>query len=95
MAMLEIIFTNEEIGKYISYAMICQTRYSSIWNTRKRKTLWNKEFSDTDKLKAEEIFNQAYRWFVGKNDIPNTVRMDISTYKLWNRIEKFCYLLYM
>lgn len=89
MANIEIVFSNAEVNKEIPYNLICQTRYSSIWNTMRRKLIWNAEFSDVERSKAEKIFNQAHNWSVGRG-IPETVRMDIFTYNLWDKIATFC-----
>ena len=92
MAMIELVMTNEEINNNIPYKIICHTRYGSVWDTMKRKRRWNTEFSDIEKSNAEKIFRQAHSWYVGKG-IPDTVRMDLSTYELWKKIGRFCYSL--
>lgn len=91
MASVEIIFTANEIDQYFNYSHICETRYSNIWKTMKRKLMWDKAFSDIEKLKAEKIFCQAYKWMV--MGVTNTVRMDFATYILWQKIQDFCYSL--
>lgn len=88
MAKIEMLFTREEIQKEISYQLICHTRYGSVWDTMRRKVLWDMVFSEEEKEKAEKMFRQTYTWYV--KGIPDTVRMDFSTYLLWDRIESFC-----
>lgn len=89
MATIEMLLTADEIQKNIPYQLICQTRYGSIWNTMRRKLKWNDEFTDDEKLKAERLFSQAHSWSVGKG-IPNTVRMNLTEYALWDKIGRFC-----
>lgn len=89
MATIEMILTAEEIQREIQYQLICQTRYGSRWNTMRRKLKWNDEFTDDEKLKAEKLFSQSHSWSIGKG-IPNTVRMNLETYRLWDKIGKFC-----
>lgn len=86
---IEVVLTDEEVNRNIPYNMICQTRYSRIWNTMHRKIRWNKEFSEIERFKAEKIFCQAYKWSVGYG-LPESVRFDLVTYDLWKKIERFC-----
>lgn len=88
---IEMIFTKEEIKENIPYEIICLVRYGSIWNTMKRKIRWDNEFSNDEREEAERIFRQTYNWFV--KGIPDNVRMDFSTYKLCEKIARFCYSL--
>lgn len=88
MAKIEMILTREEIQKEIPYHLICQTRYGRIWDTMRRKMLWNKIFTEEEKEKTEKMFRQAYTWYT--KGIPDTVRMDFSTYLLWDKIRSFC-----
>lgn len=85
---IEMVFTNEEVKLNIPFEMICQTRYSSIWNTMKRKLLWNQVFTEVEKEKAEKIFRQAYSWYI--NGIAEYVRIDFEMYRLWDKIARFC-----
>ena len=86
---IEIILTSKEINENIPYKMICETRYSNIWNTRKCKLMWNKEFTETEKEKAEKMFRQTYTWYT--KGITEFVRMDFATYRLWDKVARFCY----
>lgn len=85
---IEMVLSSEEIKENIPYSIICLTRCSSDWNTMKRKLRWNNEFSTTEQKVSEEIFRQAYHWFI--NGVPNKTRMDFSTFELWNKIAEFC-----
>ena len=89
MAKIEMIFTSEEIIKEIPYQFICQTRYSSIWDTMRRKVLWNNVFTEEEKEQVERMFRQTYTWCT--KGITDTVRMDFYTYLLWDKIRKFCF----
>jgi hypothetical protein len=87
---MEIIFTKEEIQKHIPYQMLCQTRYGRFWNTMRRKQMWDKAFTKAEMEEAEKLFRQCHTWYVG-NGIPETVRMNLATCNLWNRLVEFCY----
>lgn len=85
---IELIFTKEEINKNIPYNMICETRYGSVWNTMKRRLLWNNEFTKEEKENAEKMFRQTHTWYT--KGVTESVRMDFSTYRLWNKVTEFC-----
>ena len=86
---IEFVMTDKEVKDNIQYGLIWMTRFGMIWNTMHRKLLWEKEFTEIERLKAEKIFCQAYRWCVGCG-VPKTVRMDASTFMFWKKIEAFC-----
>lgn len=85
---IEMILTNDEVKENIPYAMICETRYSTSWNTMRRKRMWKMDFTEDEREKAEKMFKQAYSWYT--KGITETIRMDIATYRLWNKIARFC-----
>lgn len=89
MAAIELVMSREEINNAIPYNLICQTRYGSKWDTMRRRLQWNKNFTDNEKERAEKIFRQSHIWSVSKG-VPDTVRMDLSTYALWMKIAGFC-----
>ena len=86
---LELVMTDQEVKNHISYGLIWMTRYSCIWNTMHRRLKWEKEFSEIERLKAENIFCQSHIWSTGYG-VPKTVRMNIETYYFWKKIEAFC-----
>lgn len=85
---IEMVLSGEEIEENIPYSIICMTRCSGVWNTMKRKLRWNNEFSTDEQKASEEIFKQAYNWFM--KGVPNKTRMDFATFELWNKIAEFC-----
>lgn len=85
---IEIVLAIEEVNENIPYQMICETRYSAAWNTMRRKRFWKKDFTEAEKEKAEKIFRQAHSWYT--KGVAEAVRMDLPTYRLWNKIARFC-----
>ena len=84
-----MILSIEEVKENIPYQMICETRYSAAWNTMRRKRFWKKDFSETEREKAEKMFKQAHSWCI--KGVTETVRMDFPTYRLWKKIIRLCY----
>ena len=78
-----------EVHEKIAFPFICTTRYSSRWETMKRKRKWKEEFTPEERRSAEELFRKAHSWYLGKG-VPDTVRMTVRTYYLWQKLEAFC-----
>lgn len=90
---LDIILTRSEVNERIPYALICQTRYGSRWNTMKRKRIWAEMFTEAERNAANSrLFMQAHRWHLSKG-VPEEVRMCTSTYLLWQKLGEFCAML--
>ena len=89
MAKLEIVFDYEEVHKNIPYSLICMTRESSVWGTMRRKRRWAAEFTEEERETAYRLFEQARRWTLVKG-VPDTVRMSVKTYELWQKLGNFC-----
>ena len=89
MARLMIVLTGDEVREQIAYAMICETRESSIWNTMRRKRKWKMYFTDAERKAATNLFKLAHTWTLTKG-VPNQVMMASSTYDLWQKLEGFC-----
>ena len=79
----------QEVHDKIAFPLICTIRYSSCWNTMKRKRKWLEEFTPEERKKAGELFQKAHSWYLGKG-VPDTVRMTVHTYYLWKKLEAFC-----
>ena len=86
---LEIVLDRDEIQEYIPYGLIWSTRYSSVWNTMRRKQRWNAEFSAYERERANAMCRQAYNWTC-TTGLPETLRMSKGTYELWQKLGEFC-----
>lgn len=89
MAKIEYVFTHAEIQQHLPYAVICETREGSRWDTMRRRRMWNAEFSDSEKKAATAIFRQARNWYLVKG-APDSVRMSGKTLGLWLKLGNFC-----
>lgn len=86
---MKIVFTQDEIKEVIPYQMICETRYSSVWDTMRRKRRWKEQFPGYKGEKANAMCRQAYNWTL-KTGVPEQVMMSASTYDLWQELAAFC-----
>lgn len=89
MANIEYVFTYTEIQQHLPYAVICEAREGSRWNTMRRRRMWNAEFSESEKRAATSIFRQAHNWYLVKG-VPESVRMSGKTLGLWIKLGNFC-----
>lgn len=89
MASMFFEFDRDEIQNTIPYAMICETRFGSVWNSMRRRRRWNSEFTESERDMASKLFNQAYRWHL-VTGVPDKVKMKSTTYDLWCRLTAFC-----
>lgn len=86
---LVIELDRDEIKDHIPYEIIWATRYSSVWNTMRRKQRWKTEFSGYERERANAMCRQAYNWTC-TTGLPETLRMSKGTYDLWQRLGAFC-----
>lgn len=86
---LIIALSRKEIAADIPYELICQTRYGAAWDTGTRRRKWLETFSAEERDKSETIFKLSHKWFT--KGLPEEVRMDMDTYRLWHKIAVFCY----
>ena len=84
-----IVLNHDEVQRDIPYAVVCETRYGSRWNTMKRRRLWAQMFTEAERKAAHELFQMALLWYLDMG-VPNEVKMTIGTYKLWGRLGEFC-----
>ena len=89
MARLEVILSCEEVHELIPYAVICEVRYGSRWETMRRKRRWMAEFTKEEREAAYKLFPKAHSWYVGRG-VPDEVRMSTATYDLWQKLGNFC-----
>lgn len=86
---LMLTFNRDEVNKEIPYAIICETRYGSKWDTGRRRRLFNNAFSMNEYSKCRKIFKLAHRWTL-TTGVPKEVKMTLGTYKLWKKLGDFC-----
>ena len=89
MARILLELNEDEIRRDLAYALICETRETSVWNTMRRKRAWLETFSEKEREKCTKIFNQAHSWYLIKG-VPDSIVMSTSTYALWKKLEWFC-----
>ena len=79
----------QEVHDKIAFPLICTVRYGSCWETMRRKRKWVEEFTPEERKAADKLFSKAHSWYLGRG-VPETVRMTVSTYYLWKKLEAFC-----
>lgn len=84
-----ITLTRDEINDKIPYAMICEMRYGSSWDTGRRRRAWTQDFSESERRAADALFKQAHSWYLVKG-VPDEVKMKGSTFALWMKLGEFC-----
>ena len=85
--------THDEIVQQIPYGIVCETMYGAKWNTGRRKRMFAKEFSESERRSISRLRGIAYEWAL-KKGAPNEVKMTHKTYLLWKRLGDFCYEIY-
>ncbi len=85
---LEIILSENDIKSLVPYQIISETRYSSIWDTSRRRRLWSESFSKNEEEICEKLFRQARRWSI--NGITDSARFTLIEYEMWDRLAVFC-----
>ena len=89
MASLEVVLERNEVQQFIPYELICMTRYGATWGTGKRRRRWLKEFTEEERDAAGRLFSKAHDWALSRG-VPDTVRMSMKTYDLWQKLGYFC-----
>lgn len=84
-----LVLSREEVHREIPYAVICETREGSAWNTCRRRRLWNGMFTKAEKEAATRLFRMAHRWYL-TTGVPEEVTMTMSTMRLWQKLGEFC-----
>lgn len=84
-----LVLSREEVHREIPYAVICETRESSVWNTSRRRRLWKDMFTETEREAATRLFQMAHRWYL-TTGVPDKVTMTLSTMQLWQKLGEFC-----
>jgi hypothetical protein len=79
----------DEIHQKIPYAVICETRFGSRWNTMRRKRRWVEEFTEAERNSAERLFKMAHNWYLVKG-VPDQIRLTPDTLMLWGKLGNFC-----
>lgn len=86
---IRLTLTRDEVQRNIPYAMICETRYGSAWDTMRRKRRWRDEFTPHERETAYRLFKFAHNWYL-VSGVPETVSMDHATLELWSKLAGFC-----
>lgn len=84
-----LVLSREEVRREIPYALICETREGSIWNTGRRRRIWKDMFTKSEKEAATRLFRTAHLWHL-TTGVPEEVTMTMSTIRLWHKLGKFC-----
>lgn len=84
-----LVLSREEVRQQIPYAVICETREGSAWNTGRRRRLWVDMFTRTERDAAARLFKMAHRWYL-TTGVPDKVTMALSTMRLWQKLGEFC-----
>ena len=86
---IRIKLTRYEVNEMIPYSAICETRYGSLWDTRKVRNRWREKFDEETQTEAEVLFRMAHKWYQTKG-VPDEVEMSGRTFALWLRLGEFC-----
>ena len=84
-----LIFNHDEINEKIPYALVAETMSGARWNTGRRKRLMKQYFTESEIDAIYRLHKQAYSWYLVKG-VPDEVKMTMNTYKLWDKLAKFC-----
>ena len=85
---MRIKLTRDEVNELIPYALICEGRYGSLWDTRKVRNRWREEFDEETREAAEPLFRLAHKWYL-TSGVPDVVEMSGRTWALWLRLAEF------
>ena len=89
MPRFDLVFSRDEIAENIPYQLVCTVRFSSMWETGRRRRLWKELFTPEERNACTRLFRQAHLWYLTRG-VPDEVRMCLSTYKLWAKLGEFC-----
>ena len=84
-----IALTHDQIIKEIPYAVICEAHESARWRTGRRRRLYDETFTVSEQAACVRLFSKAADWALVKG-APEVVRMNKSTYDLWQKLGEFC-----
>lgn len=79
----------EEILLTLPYRFISETARSSVWNTGRRRRLFDRAFDLAERGACLAIIQQANAW--EKTGAPERVSMSTDTLSLWERLAAFCF----
>ncbi|MBR6982100.1 MAG: hypothetical protein IKH75_00980 [Ruminococcus sp.] len=78
----------EEVRDVIDYPLIGECVHLSIWNTGKRRRLYDSTFTQEEKEKIPDITRKAGRWAV--YGIKDHVQISVDELALWKKLGSFC-----
>ena len=81
--------TAQDVHETIPYALICEAKEGSRWNTGKRRRKWAEWFTPSEREACTRLFARAHDWTLCRG-VPRVVRMSAATYLLWKKVGDFC-----
>jgi hypothetical protein len=84
--------SREELQQRIPYALICETRYGSRWDTFTRRRKWKAATDEAARRRLARLFKKAHEWTLTRG-VPDTYRMRMNELSDWDFLASFCYSL--
>lgn len=88
-ARIWVTLDRDEVERNIPYALVCETRFGSGWNTGRTRRRWLSEFSEKERDAAGGLFSQAHKWYL-VTGVPEKVKISARTLALWTKLGEFC-----
>ena len=82
----------EYVRLTIPYQIIAETTSMSIWETGRRRRLFNQMFNETERKSCYEIIKTAKR-FAFRGIPADGMKASAHTLALWRRLADFCAML--
>ena len=82
----------EYVRQNIPYQIITETTSMSIWETGRRRRLYNQMFNETERRSLHEIIKTARR-FAFRCIPADGMKASAHTLGLWRRLADFCAML--
>ena len=82
-------FSREQLRARIPYALICETKEGSRWNTGTRRRKWAELTDEPARRRFRRLFSKARMWSLTKGP-PETTRMTMSELSDWDFLASFC-----
>jgi hypothetical protein len=84
-----VTMNREEILLNLPYRFISETARSSVWNTGRRRRLFDQTFDLAERGACLSIIQQSNAW--EKTGAPERVSLSTDTLSLWERLASFCF----
>ena len=82
-------FTSEQLRARIPYALICETKECSRWNTGTRRRKWAEATDEASRRRFAKLFSKARSWTLVKGP-PEKIRMTMRELSDWDFLASFC-----